>query len=131
MNCSNCKNEKAWHVVSRFSSETGDFEECCDACGLEGAGPGMPDAYFQRAGQTFQNLCDKMGRPIEIQSKRHKQEVMNKLGVSEAGGTVNGAPYGTKNWIEGTRDYRRKQFDKDRPMIRETLKAWKEKSRAK
>lgn len=131
MNCAGCKNEKAWHVLSRISSETGEIEEFCDACGLEGSGPSIPDVYFQRSGQTFQNLSDAMGKPIEIQSKRHKKEVMDRLGVKEAGGTFNGAPFGTKSWIDGTRDYRKKQFDKDRPMIRKTFQEWKERSRAK
>lgn len=91
---------------------------------------GVPDVYLGRAGQTFESLCDKTGKPYAIQSKRHKKQVMDALGVSEAGGTVNGAPFGTKSWIDGSRDYRKRQFDKERPQIRETYKAWLEKKSA-
>jgi hypothetical protein len=56
---------------------------------------------------------------------------MNELGVQEAGGTFNGAPYGTKNWIDGTRSSRAKQFEKDRPMIRENYRRYLENARHK
>lgn len=79
----------------------------------------LPDVYLEKSGQKFANLTDKMGRPYEITSKRHKKRVMDSLGVQEAGGTFNGAPFGTKTWVDGTRAYRKKQFEKDRPMIRE------------
>ncbi len=115
-------------MVSVF--EKGGSHDQCDKCGLEGAGEGIPDVYLHRAGQRFQNLCDANGVPYEIHSKRHKKEIMDKLGVSEAAGTVNGAPYGSKSWIEGSRDYRRKQFAKDKPMIEKTFREWKEKASA-
>lgn len=102
----------------------------CNACGLQGAGEGVPDVYLKRSGQKFENLTDKMGRPIEIRSKRHKKEVMDRLGVSEAGSLVNGAPYGSKNWIDGSRSWRNRQFSKDRPVIQKVLRDWKEKQRA-
>lgn len=126
MTCSHCHSDKAWHVVSRFNSETGNFEECCDSCGLQGSGTGVPDVYLRRSGQTFDNLCDKMGRPIPIQSKRHKKEVMDSLGVREAGERVNGARFGTKSWIDGSREARKREFAKDRPEIQRTFKRWKE-----
>lgn len=131
MNCRNCGNEKAWHTVSRYDSAAEEWTDCCDGCGLEGGGDVIPDVYLGRLGQKFANLCDDMGRPIEIQSKRHKKEVMDRLGVSEAGGTINGARYGSKTWIEGSREYRKKQFEKDRPVIRETLRRWKEKGQVR
>lgn len=105
--------------------EAGVYHEVCDRCGNPST-THVPDAYLKRAGQTFENLCDKMGRPIPIQSKRHKKEVMDRLGVREAGETVNGARFGTKSWVDGSRDARRKEFDKDRPRIRAGLKRWKE-----
>ncbi len=103
----------------RFSAVDGR-SECCDKCGATGDGQAMlPDVFLERSGQRFANLCDKMGTPYTITSKRHKKRVMNELGVQEAGGTFNGAPYGTRTWVDGTRAYRKKQFEKDRPMIRE------------
>lgn len=119
MSCRNCKSEKSWHVITIFDPQADQFIDQCDQCGLEGAGGGVPDVYFKRSGQEFANLTDDMGRPIKIESKRHKAEVMKALGVSEAGDRVNGAPYGTKTWTEGTRDGRKKTFERDRPKIRE------------
>lgn len=131
MTCQNCGNEKAWHVVSAYDPKKGIVSDCCDQCGLEGAGDGIPDVYLARVGQTFANLTDKMGQPIAIQSKRHKKEVMASLGVSEAGDNVNGAPFGTKSWIDGSRSWRKKQFDKDRPSIREAYRRYINNARSK
>lgn len=128
MTCENCGNQSAY-TKQIVSSSEGTWEYC-DRCGTTGSYANIPDVYLGRSGQQFQNLCDKMGRPYEIQSKRHKKEIMDKLGVREAGGTVNGAPFGTKSWIDGSREYRRRQFEKERPMIQKTLKEWKERSRA-
>ena len=129
MNCRNCSNEKAWHVVTQYDSETKEMNDCCDQCGLEGGGSSIPDVYLPRLGQKFTNLCDKLGRPYEINSKRQKKEIMDRLGVSEAGDCVNGAPFGTKTWTEGTRAWRKKQFDKDRPKIREAYARYLERAR--
>lgn len=123
MMCRSCSSE-AYSI--RTVVQEGTFVDFCDRCSdvrIEG----VPDVYLGHVGQKFANLCDDMGRPYEISSKRQKKEVMDRLGVSEAGDRVNGAPYGSKTWIEGTREFRRKQFDKERPMIRETLRRWKEK----
>jgi len=117
MTCRGCGNDQAWHTKTIY--EDGQIISLCDRCGLEGAGDGVPDVYLAYIGQKFENLTDKMGNPIEIQSKRHKAEVMKQLGVREAGDRVNGATFGTKSWIEGTREWRKRQFDKDRPKIRE------------
>lgn len=127
MICRTCNNQNAYHI--RTIIDDGQPFDLCDRseCGnLSMADAGVPDVYLGRLGQTFENLTDKMGRPYEIRSKRHKKEVMDRLGVSEAGGTVHGAPYGSKNWIDGTRDYRRRQFEKDRPGIKESLRRWRE-----
>lgn len=128
--CRGCGRE-ATHI--RTIVESDQLIDQCEwpDCGnLSMVDSGIPDVYLSRSGQTFNNLSDEMGKPIAIQSKRHKKQVMDSLGVSEAGGTVNGARFGTKTWIDGTRDYRRKQFEKDRPKLREIYKNWKEKSRA-
>lgn len=131
MICRNCNNQNAWHSISRYDTQTEEWIDCCDGCGLEGGGAVVPDVYLPRIGQKFANLCDRMGKPYEIVSKRHKKEVMDKLGVSEAGDRVNGAPSGGKSWIEGSRPYRAKQFDRiDRPMIREQYRIWREKNNA-
>jgi hypothetical protein len=58
----------------------------------------------------------------EFTSRSQKARVMKEKGVSELGSQK----LGEKNWIEGSRDMRRKQFEQERPVIRETLKRWKE-----
>lgn len=124
--CRGCGRE-ATHI--RTIVEGDELIDQCERpdCGnLSMVDTGVPDVYLARAGQTFQNLTDKTGRPIEIRSKRHKKAVMDQLGVREAGETVNGAPFGTKSWIDGSRAVRRREFEKERPKIRETLKRWKE-----
>lgn len=124
--CRGCGRESV-HI--RTVVEGDELIEQCDRadCGnLAMANAGVPDVYLGRSGQKFENLTDEMGHPIEISSKRHKKEVMDRLGVSEAGDRVNGAPWGSKSWVEGTRAVRRKEFEKQRPMIRETWKRWKE-----
>lgn len=125
MICNTCGNQEAYHVRTIY--EAGELYDSCNSCGgFSGLSAGVPDVYLGRTGQKFQNLTDKMGNPIEITSKRHKKEVMDSLGVSEAGDRVNGAPYGSKDWISGSRDVRQKEFEKQRPIIRETWKRWKE-----
>lgn len=116
MICNGCGNAEAYQIRSIY--DKGEVFDSCDRCGNVSVAA-LPDAYLGHIGQTFSSLCDDMGRPIPIQSKRHKAEVMKSLGVSEAGDRVNGAPYGSKSWTEGTREMRRKSYDKDRPKIRE------------
>lgn len=129
-NCAGCGNMDPIHTITSFAY--GEKYERCEACGATGDGlPTLPDVYFTGKTQKFANLCDDMGRPYEITSKRQKAQVMRQLGVSEAGDLVNGAPYGTKTWQEGSREYRRKQFDKDRPKIRETYARYLENVRRK
>lgn len=128
--CRSCGRE-ATHIRTIVDGD--ELVDQCDHpdCGnLAMASSGVPDVYLKRAGQTFENLCDDMGRPYEIQSKRHKKEIMDRLGVSEAGGTFNGAPYGSKSWIEGSRDVRRKQFAEERPKIQKIIREWRERNRA-
>lgn len=128
MTCLGCGNKDAYHVTTRFYE--GQKDERCDRCGAIGDGSALlPDVYFSGRSQTFEALCDEMGRPYEITSKRQKKEVMKRLGVSEVGDRVNGAPFGSKNWVEGTRDARRRGFEADRPKIREIYKRYLERAR--
>lgn len=96
------------------------YDKCSECSDIRSEG--MPDVYLPRSGMTFQALCDKMGNPIPIQSKRHKKQVMDELGLREHPDRLSG----NTNWIDGSRDYRKRQFEKDRPMIRETLNRWKQ-----
>lgn len=122
--CGNCGNESPYHKHGWI--ESGEYRELCNVCGAPPP-PGVPDVFLPRCGMTFQNLTDDMGKPIPIMSKRHKQEVMDAKGVRECPERLT-----PTTWIDGTRAYRNKQFDQvDRPMIRETLRRYKERARAK
>ncbi len=113
--CLNCGNENAYHTRSWYDEKLDRIEQMCNGCGLDGAGEAIPDVYLPRIGMTFQALCDKQtGVPIPIQSKRHKQQVMDELGVREHPDRLKA----DKTWIEGSRDARRKSFEKERPKIR-------------
>jgi hypothetical protein len=128
--CRGCHRE-AVHI--RAIIEGDEIIEQCERpdCGnLSMVDTGIPDVFLKRGGQQFENLCDPTGKPYEITSKRQKKEVMDRLGVREAGDQINGAPFGTKSWIDGTREHRRAQFAKDRPALRRIFKEWKEKANA-
>lgn len=117
MTCRSCGNDKA--TVIRTIYHEGGLIDYCRGCDASiSVAMSIPDVYLQRSGQTFENLTDTMGHPIPIMSKRHKKQVMDKLGVSEAGDRVHGAYQTPKTWTESTREYRAKNFEKDRPNIR-------------
>lgn len=101
----------------------------CSECERPVQVGGTPDAYLPRIGMTFENLCDKTGTPIPIMSKAHKVQVMREKGVIEAGDRYHGsASLPSKNWIEGTREGRKKEFNqKYRPLLKKAFKEWKEK----
>lgn len=125
MHCNGCGNTKAYHIRSVWDGA--GLVDFCDSktCGnLDESGVGIPDVYLPRGGMKFENLCDDMGRPYEVSTKREKANVMRQLGVSEAGDRVHGAPYAPKDWIEGTRETRRKSFEQDRPKIREIYRQY-------
>lgn len=120
--CSNC-DSLTWYEMRTVFEDLKPYDWCNDCPDPVKVGS-IPDVYLKHIGQTFENLTDAMGKPIPIQSKQHKKEVMEKLGVREAGDRINGAPFGTKTWVDGTREWRKKQFEKERPMIRETYKRY-------
>ena len=87
MKCNGCQNDKAIRV--RVTSEY----ECCDRCGgLKSVC--LPDVYFSRP-----YLDPNLGNPknphevngIWIESKRHKQKILNEQGLVEKGDRKHGA----------------------------------------
>lgn len=54
---------------------------------------GNPDAYFKES--YFEPHFAEKGKPFgqEVRSKRHKQYLMNKLGVHESGDKIRGSYY--------------------------------------
>lgn len=89
MKCGNCGNENAWHMMTRWDGEK-QIDQC-NACGLEGGGDGIPDVYWPGGPHYNPNLCDKMGNPILLTSRKHKAEVMKKLHAQEAGDSYRGS----------------------------------------
>jgi hypothetical protein len=122
MICISCGNTAAYAVRTFYLN--GERQDICNACGADNRTGAVPDAYFDAKKPTFEALCDEMGRPYEITSKRHKAEIMKKLGVSEVGDRVNGARGGGKDWIEGTREYRKRNFENAKPSIREAYRQY-------
>lgn len=88
-----------------------DHPECGNLSAIDG---GIPDVFWN--GRPYYSEALE----VEFTSRSQKARVMKERGVSELGSQK----LGEKNWIEGTRDYRRKQFDKDRPVIREIYKRY-------
>lgn len=104
-----------------------DGDELIDQCNrpdcgnLSAVGAGVPDVFWN--GRPY--FSEALG--VEFTSRSQKARVMKERGVSELGNTK----LGDKNWIEGSRANRRKGFEKDRPMIRETLRQYRENIRRK
>lgn len=81
----------------------------------------IPDVYWN--GRPYHS--EALG--IEFTSRSQKARAMKEMGVSELGSQK----LGEKSWVEGSRDYRHKQFDKDRPAIRETYRRYLKNARGK
>lgn len=116
--CSACGSVE-WYQIRTMMEGTEIYDSCSDCDNPVSVG-GVPDVYLPRAGMTFQALCDKTGKPIPIQSKRHKQQVMNELGLRECPERLSGE----KTWVEGSRQYRKRNFDEARPKIREAYQRY-------
>lgn len=114
--CSGCGSNK--YSEMRSIVEEGELVDSCSDCSQVRA-DGVPDVYLPRSGMVFQALCDKSGVPIPIQSKRHKQQVMNELGLSEHPDRLK-----PQTWVEGTREYRKRNFEQARPKIREAYRQY-------
>lgn len=115
--CSSC-NSMNWYQI-RTMIEGTEVRDWCSDCNTPVMTDGVPDVYLPRAGMTFQALCDKEGNPIPIQSKRHKQQVMNELGLREQPDRLKG-----QTWIEGSKDYRKRNFEEARPKIKESYRQY-------
>lgn len=124
MMCRSCHRES--HHIRTIVDGDGVIDLCHrEDCGnLSAIDAGVPDVYLGHVGQTFKALCDERGNPIPIQSKRHKKQVMDQLGVRECPERLTG-----KTWIEGTRETRRKNFDEVRPVIRDLYRRYLDNAR--
>ncbi len=114
--CRGCGRESI-HIRTMFDGE--EIRDMCDhpSCGnLHMIDSGVPDVFWNGR-PYFSEALD-----CEFTSRSQKARVMKEKGVSELGNTK----IGEKNWIEGSREARKKEFDRERPVIRETLQRWKE-----
>lgn len=119
--CRGC-NRESTHI--RTIVEGDELIDQCERqdCGnLSAISGGVPDVFWN--GKPYYSHA--LG--VEFTSRSQKARVMKERGVSELGDTK----LSGKNWIEGSRDVRRKGFEKDRPMIRETLRQYRENIRRK
>lgn len=91
----------------------------CDRC--MGVAPTIPDVYWP--GHTYKSEALE----TEFTSRGQKAAYLKKHGLSEAGDVK----FKGQTWAEGSRGYRKRQFDKDRPMIRENYKRYLENARNK
>lgn len=121
MICEACGNPAAWHLKSGFNGITGERYKACDRCGLQGPGKGAPDVFWPGHAYKSEAL------DIEFTSREQKAQYLKDHDIREAGDRSSQTG---KTWIEGTRDYRKRQWVKqDQPMIRKVYKDWIERTR--
>lgn len=119
--CAGCGNQNAYQLHGWYDNHLG-YQEVCDQCGdVRLSDAHIPDVFWN--GKPY--YSEALG--CELTSRSQKVRVMKEKGVRELGSQR----LGDKGWIEGSRAYRRKQFEADRPKIRETLRRWKESGYAK
>lgn len=111
MICGCCGDKLASSVKSVV--ENGEVVDVgCDRC--QGIQPQMhDDVYFRRP-----YYSEALG--TEFTSKAQKAAWMKAHDVSEAGERK----MSETTWVDGTREHCRKQFDQERPKIRQIYKEW-------
>lgn len=120
MVCQGCQKES--HQIHGYCDENGQYRECCAGCGgLYSSDAGVPDVFWN--GKPY--YSEALG--VEFTSRSQKAQVLKERGLSELGSQK----LGEKTWVEGSRDYRKKNFEKDRPMIRENYRRYLDNARRK
>lgn len=119
MICKGCHKE-AWQIHG-FIDDNGYQEVCADCGHLSSSDAALPDVFWNGKPYYSESL------QCEFTSRSQKARVMKEKGVRELGNER----LGGKGWIEGSREYRKKQFDKDRPKIREVYKQYLKNAQSK
>jgi hypothetical protein len=109
--CSAC-GSMDWTEI-RTAMEGMEIYDCCSQCPNPVQTGGVPDVYFRHPYKS-ESL------DMEFTSKKQKANYLKSHNLSEAGDRkMSDVP-----WIEGTRSYRKRNFEKDRPMIRENYRRY-------
>lgn len=109
--CSGC-GSLDWTEL-RSMIEGTEFYDTCSECLVPVQTDGVKDVYFRHPYEST-----SLG--VEFTSKKQKAAYLAKRGFSEAGDRK----LGEKSWVEGSRDYRKRNFEKARPLIRENYRKY-------
>lgn len=109
--CSECGSLE-WTEIRSIVDGT-NFYDTCSECPVPVQTGGLKDVYFR---QPYKSVS--LG--VEFTSKKQKAEYLIQQGLSEAGDR----PLGRKSWIDGSKSYRKRNFEKARPMIRENYRKY-------
>lgn len=90
MICRGCKNDHAFRVRIGYDPVLKISSECCDKCGTVGQ-IGIPDVYWPGHPYYSENITDRMGKPILLESRQHKMRVMRQQNMSEMGDRYHGS----------------------------------------
>lgn len=113
--CMNCQSET--YTTKRVWVEEGTTQEMCNACG-DFQVMTVNDVFF-KAPYTSRALG------VEFTSRAQKAAYLKTHDLREAGDEK----MSTKNWVDGSREYRKKKFDReDRPKLRETIRQWRQRA---
>jgi hypothetical protein len=120
MICQGCQKET--YQIHGYMDDQGIYKEACSECGnVASSDASVPDVYWN--GRPYYSEALQ----VEFTSRSQKARVMKERGLSELGSQK----LGEKSWTEGSRDYRKKNFEKDRPMIREAYRRYLENAKYK
>lgn len=117
MICGVCHDSSASSIKS--VCEKGQMVDLgCDRCA--GIQPAVHDVFFKHPYKS-----EALG--VEFTSKAQKAAYLKEHGLSEAGDMK----LGQKSWIDGSREYRKRNFEESRPVIKETYKRYLDNVRRK
>ena len=111
--CPNCQSEE--FITKRIWVIDGKLDGMCDKCS-DFAVTTIPDVFFKGAYKS-----EALG--VEFTSRQQKADYLKAHDLREAGDER----MDTKDWVTGSRDYRKKKFDKeDRPKLQKIIRDWRQ-----
>lgn len=113
MTCQGCRQE--CYQTHGWCDKQEGYIEVCNNCGdLRSSDVPVHDVFWN--GRPY--YSEALG--VEFTSRSQKARVMKEKGVTELGSQK----IEPKSWTEGSREYRKRQFEKDRPKIRELYRQY-------